>query len=90
MTDTTSGAGATAKRGRKPETPAERIARLQQELQAAKHAAKEAEQRQCAVVGAALLAEAEGNAALKAQIVEILRRRVTAAAAKADIAGLLV
>jgi hypothetical protein len=90
MDDATEKRNVTAKRGRKPESPAERIGRLERELQAAKHAAKEAEQRQFAIVGGALLAEAEGNPKLKAQLVEILRRRVTTAAAKAEIAALLV
>jgi hypothetical protein len=90
MSKSTAGENQAAKPGRKAETPVQRIERLERELQAAKHAAKEAEQRQFAVVGAALLAEAEGNPALKAQLAEILRRRVTTAAAKADIAALLV
>jgi hypothetical protein len=90
MSEATGDGKAAAKRGRKSETPGQRIERLQRELLAAKHAAKEAEQRQHTIVGAALLAEAETDPALKAQIVAILRRRVTAASAKAEIAALLV
>jgi hypothetical protein len=90
MSESTPDGTAAAKRGRKPETPTQRIERLQRELLAAKHKAKEAEQRQHAIVGAALLAEAEGDSPLKAKIAEILRRRVTGAAAKAEIAALLV
>jgi hypothetical protein len=90
MSETTSDRKAAGKPGRKPETPVQRIDRLQRELLAAKHAAKEAEQRQFAIVGAAVLAEAEGDGALKARLVEVLRRRVTGAAAKAEIAALLI
>ena len=90
MDESTTDRTAAAKPGRKVETPAQRIDRLQRELLAAKHAAKEAEQRQFAVVGAAVLAEAENDSALKARVVEILRRRVTSATAKADIAELLI
>ena len=79
-----------SKTRRKSETPAQRIERLERELQAAKHEAKKAEQRRCAIVGAALLAEAEGNPSLRTQFVEILRRRVTSPAAKAEIATLLI
>lgn len=78
-----------AKRGRKSETPAQRLARLQHAVVEAKQAAKDAERRMFATVGEALLAEAGADSALKARVVEILRRRVTAASAKADIAALL-
>jgi len=80
---------APARRGRKPETAAQRLERLQRAVVEAKQAAREAERRKWAVVGEALLAEAEGDAALKYRIVETLRRRVTSASARADIASLL-
>jgi hypothetical protein len=89
MSESTGDSGKPAKRGRKAETPDQRIERLQRQLQAAKHAAKEAEYRRFAVVGEALLAEAEGDGDLKARILEVLRRRVTGATAKAEIAVLL-
>ena len=77
------------KRGRKPETPARRLERLQREVAAAKIKAKDAERRMFAVVGEALLREAEADAQLRARLLEILRRRVTGAQARADIAPLL-
>jgi hypothetical protein len=90
MDNSTDGRSFREKRGRKSATPAERLVRLAEGGAEAKAAAKEAEQRRCAIVGAALLAEARDDAALKAQIAEILRRRVTSAAARADIAALLI
>lgn len=78
-----------AKRGRKPETPAQRLERLEKAVAEARVAAKEAERRMFCIVGEALLAEAEQDAALKGRITAILRERVTSAGAKADIAGLL-
>jgi uncharacterized protein YfaS (alpha-2-macroglobulin family) len=77
------------KRGRPTETLEQRLARLQRQLEETKIAAKEAERRKFAVVGEALLTEAEADGAFKAHMVEILRRRVTAAGAKSDIAALL-
>jgi len=79
-----------AKRGRKSETPAQRLERLLRQVQDAKHAAREADQRKNAVVGEALLLESAEDPALKMRVIEILRRRVTTAQAKADIASLLV
>lgn len=89
MPEASAPAEARPKRGRKPETPAQRLLRLEHQLAEAKVAAKEAERRMFAVVGEALLAEAAEDAALKACIVDTLRRRVTTASAKADIASLL-
>jgi hypothetical protein len=63
--------------------------RLQRAVAGANLAAKEAERRMYAIMGEALLAEAETDAALKARIVEMLRHRVTCTTAKADIAALL-
>ncbi len=80
---------APAKRGRKSETPAQRLERLQRAVIEAKHAAKEAERRMYAVVGEAMLAEAESDGAFRARVVAVLRERVTSATAKADIAALL-
>jgi hypothetical protein len=80
---------ARAKRGRKPETPAQRVARMARQLEEAKDAAKKAERRMFAVVGEAMLAEAEADPTLNARIVDTLRRRVVTASAKADIAILL-
>jgi hypothetical protein len=86
----TANISAPRKRGRKPGmTPDRRVEQLQQQLEAAKNAAREAERRKYIIVGQAMLAEAEGDAALKSRIVDTLRRRVTSAATRADIASLL-
>jgi hypothetical protein len=77
------------RRGRKSETPAQRLERLQRAVADARIAAKEAERRMFAVVGEALLAEAEADAQLRARMLDILRRRATGAQARADIATLL-
>ncbi len=77
------------KRGRKSETPAQRLERLQRAVADAKVSAREAERRKCAIVGEALLAEAEADAQLKDRIRDILRKRVTGQQARADIASLL-
>ena len=53
------------KRGRKSETPVQRLERLQRAVADAKIAAREAERRMFAVVGEALLAEAEADAQLR-------------------------
>jgi hypothetical protein len=79
-----------ARRGRKPETAQQRIERLERALVAAKQVAKEAEYRRFAIVGEALLAETEDDEALRRQVAEVLRKRVTRPAARADIATLLV
>lgn len=79
-----------AMRSRKPETPAQKLARLEQELNAAKIEAKEAHERACTIVGRAILAEAEDDGEMKARLTEILRRRVKGNAAKAAIAAVLV
>ncbi len=79
------------KRGRPAsEDPRVRLARLEQELVAARAAVREAEQRRWTVVGQAVIAEAESNPELRATLREVLSRRVTAPAAKADIAQLLL
>lgn len=87
VSDDTPAAG---KRGRKSENALQRLERLQRAVADAKVAARTAERRKCAVVGEALLAEAETDAALRSRLLDILRRRVTSAQAKADIASLLL
>lgn len=74
---------------RKAETPAERLARLEKDLAAARRAVKEAEHRKLVTVGRAVLAEAESNAAFQHQLHQVLRARVTGKSGLADIAGLL-
>jgi len=77
------------KPGRKAETPAQRLERLERDIQAARRAVREAENRKFATVGAAVLAEAEGDGEFKTRLRDILRRHVTAKTGKADIAPLL-
>jgi hypothetical protein len=88
-TETTGRAGR-ARRGRPPkESPAERLSRLQQQLQEARQAVAAMERRTYEIVGAAVLEEAATDGALQARVTDILRRRVTTASARADIATLL-
>ena len=74
------------KPGRKVETPAERLARLERDLVAARKAVSEAEQLKLSVVGGAVLAEAADNAQFKGQLHALLKARVTGKA-KAAIAS---
>jgi hypothetical protein len=84
-------APATRKRGRPTaETPEEKLARLEREITATRAAMREAEKRRFAVIGEAVAAEAEENPALRAQLADILTRRVTSAAARADIAAFII
>ncbi len=81
---------AAPKRGRPPaESPHEKLARLEKEIATVRAAVREADQRKFTILGEAVAAEAEANPALKAQLAEILARRVTSASAKAEIAPLL-
>jgi hypothetical protein len=77
------------KPGRKAETPAQRLERLERDLQAAKRAVKQAEHRKFATVGAAVLAEADNDGEFKTRLRDILRRHVESKTGKADIAPLL-
>jgi hypothetical protein len=86
MTSTIHAAG---KPGRKSETPAQRLARLERDLVAAKRAVKEDARRKSATIGAAVAEEMEGNPEFRAAIRDVLRRRVTTRTGLADIAHLL-
>lgn len=77
------------KPGRKAETPEERLARLERDLAAARRAVEEAQQRKLVAVGAAVLAEAESNAAFMEELRRILRARVTGKTGKEAVASLL-
>lgn len=77
------------KPGRKVETPAQRLERLQRELDATRQAIAEAEQRRLATVGRAVLDEAEGNPDFMNQLRQLLRARVTTKAGKADVASIV-
>jgi hypothetical protein len=81
--------GAPKKPGRKAETPAQRLERLQRDILLAKQAVKDADQRRLSTIGAAVLAEGEGDAEFMARLRDILRRRVETKAGKADVATLL-
>jgi hypothetical protein len=72
------------------ETPAQRVERLERELQSARAAAKESERERDAIVGRAVRAEVEDDSELKAKLADILRRRITSAGEKAQVAALLV
>jgi hypothetical protein len=78
------------KRERGQETPAQKVQRLERELQQARIDAKEAHQRACAIVGQAALDEAQDDGEFKARLGHILRRRVKGNAPKSAIAGVLL
>jgi hypothetical protein len=81
----------TRKRGRPgAETPQDKLARLEREIAATRAAVREAEKRRFAIIGEAVAAEAADNPALRAQLADILARRVTSAAARADIAAFII
>jgi hypothetical protein len=77
------------RRGRKAETPAQRLARLERDVELAKQAVKEADARRFATIGAALWEETENDAEFKARVLSVLHRRVTNKTGRADIAPLL-
>lgn len=77
------------KPGRKAETPAQRLARLQLDLAAARRAVEEAEQRQLATIGKAVMEEAGESPEFRKQLDQLLRKRVTTKAGKAAIASVL-
>ncbi len=78
------------KRGRpSAETPQEKLQRLEREITATRAAMREAEKRRFAIIGEAVAAEAEENPAVRAQLADILSRRVTSAAARADVAAFI-
>ena len=61
---------------RKSETPLERLARLQRDVEQAKQAAKVHQHRAYAVLGGAVLDEAKADARVMQMLREILERRV--------------
>jgi hypothetical protein len=73
-----------------PETPQQRIERLQVELHQAQEAQKQAEQRQAAIVGAVVVRHARANEDFGRQLAAILRAGVKAKADLAAIADLLI
>ena len=85
MTEATS--PAKNKPGRKVETPAERLARLERDIVAARKAVNDAEQEKLSVVGKAVLAEAADNDEFRDQLHALLKARVSGKG-KAAVAGL--
>lgn len=83
------GAAIPKKSGRRTETPAQRLVRLEQGVQLAKQAKKEHDKRVLATIGGALVAEGKERAEFMEAMREILRRRVTNSSAMADIVALL-
>ena len=77
------------KRGRKSESPAEKLARLERDIATARQAVAQAETRRLATIGSAILAEAQDNPKFLAEVQKLLRARVTTKAGQADIASLL-
>jgi hypothetical protein len=71
------------------ETPQQRIERLQAELHQAQEAQKEADERQAAIVGAAVVRHARADENYRRELAAILRAEVKAKADLAVIAGLL-
>lgn len=77
------------KPGRKAETPAQRLARLEIDLAAARMAVEEGRQRGLAAIGSAVLAEASEDADFNQRLRQIVTRRATKKAEKADVLALL-
>jgi hypothetical protein len=73
-----------------PETPQQRIERLQAELRQAQEAQRLADQRQAEIVGAAVIRHARTNAEFRRQLAFVLRGEVKAKADIAAIANLLI
>ena len=72
-----------------PETPQQRIERLQAELVQAQEAQKLMDQRQAAIVGAVVIQHARANEEFRRQLASILRAEVKAKTDLAAIADLL-
>ena len=72
-----------------PETPQERITRLQAELHQAQEAQKQEEQRQAAIVGAVVVRRARADENYRRELAAILRAGVKAKSDLAAIADLL-
>lgn len=77
------------KPGRKAETPAQKLQRLEQEMVAARRAVAEAEQRKLSTIGQAVMAEAEAKPAFMRQLRTILKDHVTTKTGKEALASLL-
>jgi hypothetical protein len=73
-----------------PETPQQRIERLQAELWHAQEALKVADERQATIVGAAVVRHARSNPDFRRQLAAVLRAEVKAKADIAVIANLLI
>ncbi len=69
---------------------ADRLARLQEQLKAAKQQERAALDRQAAIVGHALIAAMRADAGVHGVVVDVLRRTVTRPADRAEIAPLLI
>lgn len=69
---------------------AARVARLEAQMQAARQHCKAARERQAAIVGRAVIAELAKSPEFRRAAVEVLRRRVTRPADRAEITVLLV
>jgi hypothetical protein len=72
-----------------PETPQQRITRLQAELHQAQEAQKQADERQATIVGAVVVRHARTNVDFRRQLAAILRAGVKAKADLVAIADLL-
>lgn len=77
------------KGGRRAETPSERLERLRRDIQAAEQVVKDEQTRRCAAVGAAILAEAEGDPDFMQRVRQILKHRVTSKGGKELIAPVM-
>jgi hypothetical protein len=73
-----------------PETPQQRIERLQAELHHAQEALKLADERQATIVGAVVVRRARTDVDFHRQLAAILRAEVKAKTDLAAIAGLLI
>lgn len=74
----------------KAPSPAEKLAKLEAQVKAAKAELKAQEQKRLVIVGAAVVAEMQRAPEFRSLVADVLRRVVKRPADKADIAGLLL
>ena len=77
------------KPGRKAETPAERMARLEQDLALARKAVHDGKQRALVAIANAVLDEAADDTALSERVRQIVSKRVTKKADRTDVLALI-
>jgi hypothetical protein len=72
------------------QTPQQKLEQLEREVVAMRERVREDKQRKLVIIGEAVAAEAETNAAFKSTLAEVISRRVTSAQGRVEIAALLL